>query len=672
MESIDITCQNLIKAFNEQKDDPVSLVTIIDLYIDEVNLEGTRVEKEQFLDTLLEQMLTHSEIVSQIGWDLPKGLLKFYNEKNVEVNSRLGSSKIVVTVMKCFNEIALSGNPKECLLTGCQLLSELSVSQMVEELAVDDHEDDNDKDENSVEDDGDTTEDGETSTKEPLQPVRDPVELFLGVKTYVLFELIQAVLKRISSLYPSKFLGMAVSAILKFVKTNIDDIDNTNFLLRRIYTFCRSYIPPDMPEDVVKESKLNKEELDKITEDESVLQGKLLRSLCTFAVGCCSKNKNVRLDVRYFNALSGTPFTQPTYTEETATICTRYYQLALSFDIDLKDSFLKYIDETRNIYKSLPPDSEVSNEEAKHAIGQVVYQLSYTYQLQKLAKSKGLELDPYGIFILSGLHYNETKKHLYPEISVQDAVYLYIRCATPSLFSKFYHNVAAESTARYWLWVAFTNSPFKEIKEHFSKLPSYINNVFLQMLLLKSCNEVNEEGRMVNFTLLTRVLCSMPEEISFSFILDTLLTCPYVQPKLCALGILKDLMLRTRQCKQDLSVQLEGLKLGSNMPEEKGVTSAPLPPPRPYLSLNEDRMAAIHSIVLIAIETVSKNLVDKDALILVLNFLNFLNALRYKWDQNLLRAIHSEVALHFDDKTEETVSEIGFIKIANDTLVKNL
>lgn len=648
MESIDITCQNLIKAFSEQKDDPVSLMTIIDLYIDQVDLEGTRTEKEQFLDTLLEQLLAHSKVVSQIGWDLPRGLLKFYNKRNVKVNARLSSSKIVVSVMKCFNEIALSGNPKECLLSGCQLLSELSVSQIVKDFNDDD-------DENNVEEEG-----------------RDPIAFFLGIKTYVLFELIQAVLKRISSLYPSKFLGMAVSAIIKFAKTNIDDIDNTNFLLRRIFTFCRSYIPPDMPEDVVKESKLNKVELHKITDDESVLQGKLLRSLCTFAVGYCLKNKSTRLDVRYFYALTGTPYTQPEYYEQVVTICARYYQLAFSFDIDLKDSFLKYVDDTRNIYKSLPPDSEVSNEEAKRAIGQVVYQLSYTYQLQKLAKSKGLELDPYGIFILSGFHYDETKKHLYPEISVQDAVYLYIRCTTPSLFSEFYHNATAEATARYWLWVAITNSPFKDIKKHFSELSSYISNVFLQMLLLKNCNKVNEEVRMVNFTLLTRVLCSMPEEISFSFILDTLLTCPYVQPKVCVLGILKDLTLKTCQCKKDLSGLLEGLKLDSNTPEDKGVTSAPLPPPRPYILLNEDRMAAIHSVGLIAIETVSKNLDDKDALILVQNYLNFFNALRNKWDKNLLRAIHSEVASSFNDKTEETVSEIGYIKIANDTLVKNL
>lgn len=658
MDDIDTVCEILERAFVEQKDDPVTLATIIDIYVVQVNDEGDNNDAEKFLNKLLDLLKDAQEVVAEIGWDLPRVLLKFYNSKNIKSGSTLNANPVVRLVMRCFSEVALYGNPKECLLTGCEILSELTATQINEQLMEEESE----------------NEEGKTVDEkwDAESPDADPVEFFLYLHSYVLFELIQTTLKRIASLYPSKFLGMAVSAIYKFVKNNIDDVYDAAFILRRIYTFCRGYMPPDVPKELLKKSKLEKKDLEKITEDESILQGQLLRSLSTFAVGECLKNKPCRLDIEYFHHLRNDEFQLAEDDRGLVSIIKRFYQLMFSFDLDIKEQFLSYIEETKGIYKALPADSEVPNDEARRAIGQVVYQLSYTYQLQKLVKLKHLELDFDGIFILSGIHYQETHKHLYPEIGIKDAVFLYIRCTTASLFSNTYDNSYVAGTARYWIWVAITNNNCRKLREELSQLPSYLRTVFLQMLLIKCCNQPNEKTRMISFTLLTRVMCLMPEDTSFEFVLDTLLTCPFTHAKIAVLGISKDLMLRNCQSKQSLEEQLSNMTLESKDSNERNTsTSTPSLPPRPYIEINEDRMASIHSAAMMAFED-DKKTRAKDKHILILNFLNFFNGLRQKWDMNLLKQIHQEISLQYNENTEEDLPEVGFIKIANETLGKHL
>lgn len=652
MDSIDTICENLEAAFAEHKDDPISLVTIIDMYSDQLGTEGIREEVEQYLEKLRDLLVANPDVVAQIGWDLPKGLLSFLDTPNLLPFQGLRGNRTVTAVMNCFQEIAMQGNPKECLLTGCQLLSELNVDQIAQDFEEFEKRNDRHKEELEI-----------------LKNVLSPAEYLLGLRSYVLFELIQTVLRRIETLYPSKFLGMAVSVICKFMRSNVDEIDNVAFLLRRIFTFCRNYTPKEVLSDTPASKGIDSKDLAKIREDESVLQGKLLRNLCTFGVGFCLKKMSPRFDIRYYCSFSGGKSESIPYYEEVYEISSRYYQLAYSFDINLKGEFIKVLEESRSIYKSLPPDSEVANDEARRNIGQVVYQLSYTYQLQRVAKAEELELDPFGIVVLSGFNYLIVGKHLYPDITLQEAIYLYIRFATTSLFSDLYFNEATEDASRYWLWVAITHSSYKELKKQLQEMPSYINAVLLQMLLIRNCDQANEQRRMVTFTLLTRLLCLMPEETTFSFTLDTLLTCPYVKPKICMLGIMKDLMLRTCQCKRDLAAEIKDLKLDEKSKADSQVKPKPPPlPQRAFLTLDDDKMACIHSVALMANDKASKKHPQKEDLLLLLNYLNFFSAVRNKWNKNLLEAVHREIAVHFNDKTEETSPEIGFIKIANETL----
>lgn len=128
MREIDTICANLVRAFDEQKEDYLSLITIIDLYATQVNQKGSLKDKEQFLSTLLETLEKNRNIIVQIGWDLPKPLLEFISIENIDMLQPLFQSKVLSMVMKSFNEIALNGNAKECFFTGCECLGNLKLN----------------------------------------------------------------------------------------------------------------------------------------------------------------------------------------------------------------------------------------------------------------------------------------------------------------------------------------------------------------------------------------------------------------------------------------------------------------------------------------------------------------------------------------------------------------
>lgn len=79
------------------------------------------------MDALLKILKDNPVTLKEIGWDLPKGLLQFFSRKNINVNIHLVFSPLVSSVMECFNELAINGNPKECLLTACELVSTLHI-----------------------------------------------------------------------------------------------------------------------------------------------------------------------------------------------------------------------------------------------------------------------------------------------------------------------------------------------------------------------------------------------------------------------------------------------------------------------------------------------------------------------------------------------------------------
>ncbi|SCU99615.1 LANO_0F02718g1_1 [Lachancea nothofagi CBS 11611] len=675
MENTRTLCEKLEQAFIEYENDPLSLVTVIDLYGSEINKEGSLQDKTRYLETILTNLKKNPRTVEQIGWDLPKIILNFIVLKNIDFNKRLRENTLVSIALKCFNEIALSGNAKECFLTGCELLSDLKLSDLEpdNDEALDDE---TEEDEEALESETDVTVSGESYEKsqaegsEPLNvgppPLnRGPDEYALELRLHALIELINTTIKRIHTCYPSRFLATAVGAILNFARLNAAGIDDCVFVLRRIYTFSRSYIPPQVQEEAIKE--MTTEKYLKIQQDEEALQRKLLQCLITHSLGTLVQTRIMHTSTEYYFNLKNADSSLIDYEMRRALsqVIGRYYQLAQSFDIDIEEEFRSHcIKESRSIYQSLPGDSEIINEKAKVGITQLIYQLAYTYDLQKRINEKSLSPDPHGILVMATYHYQETGKILCPDIRIDDAIYMYLRFYTPEVYSQSKSHVYAVECCNFWLWAAVTTSSCKENARLLSSMPAYLIMTFLQILLLRSFHETVEIPRMVSFTLLTRLMCLIPESTSFDFVKDTLLGCPYTEFKGCILGILKDLMLNTRGSITETAAILSDLSISN---DNQGASKPPLPA-RPYVMINEDRMAMIHSLAIMSFEE-SERSPDKINLRLALTYLNFFVSLRLKWDKNLLAEIHREASQMIKQLDEKTsVPELGFIEIANKNL----
>lgn len=168
----------------------------------------------------------------------------------------------------------------------------------------------------------------------------------------------------------------------------------------------------------------------------------------------------------------------------------------------------------------------------------------------------------------------------------------------------------------------------------------------------------------------------MPEDASYDFIFDTLLTCPYGNAKTTILKILKDLMTKNSGSvtsppgKQEVSSITTALK-GLNV---DGISKPPSLPPRPYVSITDDRMAALHSLAIMSIDKVTGELEsgNKTNVLLTLSYMNFFVGLRNKWNKDLLHVINEEVKRKIINQVssveKEEIPELQFIVLANDTL----
>ncbi|QID84385.1 YAP1-binding protein 1 [Saccharomyces pastorianus] len=667
MEPIEDLLSELTDAFKTQKEDLIALVTLIDIYSEQVDQEGTFDEKAKFIETLRGLLEENPTITGEIGWDVPKGLLKFLSKENIDVSKVLCVNNIIHGVMRCFYVISIHGEPKKCLVTGLELLSALSVEDVSEN-------NDQQNKEEFVNEQAAAPAPAETVTKssDPSDSSyygerKNIKEFFLTLKAYILFEFIGANLKRISTLYPSKYLGAAVATIEKFVYDHADSFEDALFLLRRVYTFCRNYISPDTPKDIQLNAQFTQEMLDKVVEKESELQVRLLRRLCTFGISSPIKTVNTNPDTKYYCALNHQKFQPTVYYTELLELYCRFYQLAYSLDVDIKAEFQNVLKECRIIYKSVPQETDAVNDEAKLVMERMVYKLAYTFEVQKAAKERSVGLDLNGIVLFSGINYLETNEHLVQKITITDAIYLYLRFTTPSLYSKVYHSVAVESVNRYWLWYAITTESLENVKTELKNLSVFVTKALLQVLLIKNCVQVNRQLRMITFTLLTRLLCLVPENVAFDFILDVLKICPFPLGKTSVLCILKDLS-RQRVSKRDDNPETssisEGLsKLGINedqKPKKRNI--------KYYIQLDPSKMVAVHECCLRTIHDSFTTDAKKGEILLLSTYLNFLIVLREQWDRELLEIVYSTIYSRLELIGSDALSNYKEIVDANKSL----
>lgn len=642
-------CDALKASFTDDKEDSLTLVTMIDTLSEEVD-EGFEVkEKEQFLELLLNLLEADTELVSAVGWDLPRTLLRFCNAKNIKNSDRLRKCKVVTICMAIFNLLALHAKPQECLVTTLELLSELNFKNIVEEC----HQLSEDgSDNNTAEEDNDAVED--------YMKDRDQPEIIFGVKSYALFELAGSLIRRVATLHPSKYLEEAVTAIRKYVTNNTKVVEDVKFILRRVFAFCRGYIPPEPPRQLIVDLKMNHEEYDEIMNSEIELQVRLLRNLCTFSVAYCVKFLNDKTEVVYFHKLINKDLQLPEFYRSIHDIISRYYQIAFSFDIDLNDEFNDILRETRGIYEDVIKRINETNNTDKNAKSDILLKAGYYYEVQKTAREKEINPDTKGIILLSGFNYIENGDHLI-DIDIADALYLYLRFASESLFSPTCHNVTIEGVARYWIWAALTTTDNSILKEKLAELSPLVLHSVLNLLLVKNCHQVNEEIRMITFTLITRILCLLPENCSYEFLMDELDNCAVVFGKSCVLGILRDLVIKVDHSvssnntdTEDLSESMAQLKINNEKRAKKT-----------FITLDSKRAGEIEDLAIKTLKETKKSM-KKDYILLVLNYIKFFSTFAHKWNKSKLNEFTTLVATNFSDS--KMLPEINAIIDANEKL----
>ena len=654
MADIDDICAKLELAFTNERDDPISISTIISVFCDQ--LGDTFTEKKKFLECLVNLLRANPRVVYELGWDLPKPLLSLIHTGGDEKGAE-GRDDLIDKISDCINEISIHGNAKECLLTWCELLCTSPAS---------------------IEGGDDPVDQSSISDFEITCKARLLIPYFINLLT------------RIKTLYPSKFLGMVVSSILNFVQHNSSYIGNPHSLLLMIHDFCKSYEnhQSKRPIPVATDEGVSEADLSKIVEDEKILQGKLMRSLVTFTFGTCLRNfEAAKFDTYYPMDMTAKTELAFEHEREFMDLCKKYLSLAKLYGIDLETELRKYALEARNIYKSALDKIDTTTEEGEKQLNEAIYELSYTYFMKTGLDPTEIVSDPNGILLLIGANYlvngNSGTADVEVNINIEDGLYIYLRIATASFYSELCHNPAAESVARLLIWKVLTQFGQEECRKVFEHIPASITNAFLQVMLLKSCTETSQPARDQSLSLLGVILGLIEEETTFSFAIDTLLTCPYITAKTLILTILKNLLLRhITHTTPHITEDEENRDKTPQTPSAPQAPQAPLPPPLPprtYIKITEDRMAAIHSLTMMAIEpiedaTLHKKPPKKADLVLLLSYLNFLTGLRHKWDRTLLQITCDKVASALaDDNVEETTEpEVTYIKLANDVLGKFL
>ncbi|EGW32572.1 YAP1 binding protein 2 [Spathaspora passalidarum NRRL Y-27907] len=512
LENLEAGCRDAIAT-----KDYLSYSTLLDIYLSEPS-KYTNEEKEKLLQSILDILQEHPDLTYKIGWDLPSLLLP-YVDSDYQFNKGIRNSPCVYKILKSFECLARHGNPKELFLKCCELLSTIKVT------------------------------DSPSTIKPEFQ------ENFFDIKLYCIFELIDACLKRIQTLYPSRFLSMTVTSYINLAYVNLVrgqwSATNAHFILKRAYSFARNYINPPLPDQI--DPELTKEELAKITEDEEYLQRKLLTGFLTQLVSYTSKLGAEGYSIDMFSWLQNKSKKSKLtfHFQIDPVLYDRLVELAYSYDIPLRDDFKKFIADSNAIFKEFEFKDDTDEDDLS---GEIFERLVVDYQKNLFTSiidsdSKSINDSIIGELILH-THVVCTKKSFdHVDVSIYDAVVMGLRILIPQMVQPSFVNRGAFDVAVFWSWYAIYQTGLKRKKPEveFAAIPKLLLRLYMQSILFTiiHCKE-QPNHRFMLFTLLSKILCLAPENTGYEFIKDTLENCPYEATKAPVIGVYKELLLKDK------------------------------------------------------------------------------------------------------------------------------
>lgn len=554
--------------------DFLSYSTILDMYLSEPERYRPD-ERDQIMRHLFTVLDKDHDLVYEIGWDLPALVLPFL-ESDYAFDGALRDAPCVFNVCKIFEVLAHHGNAKELFLKSTELLSSLL--------------------ENDV-----RTGNGEYRSK------------FFDVKLYCIFELIDSCLRRIHTLYPSRFLGMTVASFINSLHGNpVADTEEASFRWKRVYSFARNYQRPPLPEKI----DVSPAELEKINSDEDYLQRKLLTGFVTEAVNLVTKRTVVGYASDFFNHLQGSA-KRDEHNSVNLPVLDRLVELALSFDVDLSSNFKGFIESSNDLVDTLELDGQDDEEKHGHLFEKLVvgYQKDLVSSLVS-SEAKAVQDSASGTLVLFTHSVGPVWDMKKVSVSVSDAVALTLRLIVPGMIHTTFFNRGFTDIAVFWSWYAIHQTALEKrnLSLELSKIPSLLLLAYFQALLFMLIS--NREWPNLRFallTLLTKVLAHAPEETSYAFLIDSLKECPYENLKTALVGVFKELVTKEKTDMNDLTKTLKE----TNITDSKDEKARPPPLPKRnssrstrFITLTDSRVKDLQGVVQ---ETIDRTFVTEDS-----------------------------------------------------------
>lgn len=587
--SFDMVLEILKSATKDVKEskDYLSYITVLDMYL---NTPGrySYVEREEILAYLLEILNENTDLCYEIAWDLP-ALILLYVESDYDFSLSIRAAPCVYKIIKIFECLAINGNPKELFLRCCEIMS----SMRLQDITSTDNEEFKEK--------------------------------FFEIKLYCIFELIDSSLKKIETIYPSRFLTMFVTSFINLIHLNcLSSLENGTFILKRVFSFARNYNSLPTPKD---DQGYTKDELAKVKDDEDYLQRKLLTSLITQSVAMIGKYEifGYSMDeISYFHELRNDDTNK--YREFTIDfpVFDRLVELSSSFDIDLGDSFKNFLVTSHELFDKFDCSKDIDS-----LTGEIFESLIIDYQKNleyTLVNSDAKEVRDSKIGHLLLYTYEQASQRNFEaiQLSMSDVIVLTLRLIVPGMVQPSFLYKSIHDMVVYWAWYSIHQLRLnnKSIQLELTKIPKAFLTLYYQVLLyIFGVNSSYQNFANCSLTLMTKILTLSPESFAYDFILDSLKECPYDNVRPVLIQILKDLL--TKEKSINLEEGLQNISLSEDNTKKENTSNSTAkktsPPPLPsrepvngsskYIQLTKVRTSSIIELIL---STINKTFISNE------------------------------------------------------------
>lgn len=647
-----------------ENEDYIGFLTVLDVYLNDWNKYNTE-ERIVLMELLCDILDENKPMLAEIAWDLPPLLLPFI-DCDWPVRFALRDCIQIPLYWKVFNLLTEFGNPKELLLTCCELLGNLKDPEVqnIEESEILEVETALDDSYKLKFDDLDSMVVGYLTNK----PLR-----CLSIKFHVLFQCIKFCNQRIKTIYPSKFLSMIISSILNFF-SSANLVAGGLPVQRSIYLFIRDYVPPDIPNDLITNDEITVDELNKIFDDECYLQRKLIRLLFDSLVDKLIRSQNKVFVAKLLPKLT---VANLEIGENYFELANRLLSLALSLDISISSAFAKEI----KLASSLLDNNINSIKSSEDLLVIIINNYNSSSFRSKTPTSLPISTSSLCFLYMYSKYIEKWNINLPEEITVLDLIKCQLKLFIPYIVNS---ELTDYTTLSYFMVLTILKIETQKYVALKHDLENEKNKLIIFTYLQNISSIIYKSDVQIVSNLFSRFLLKflqhLPEDASYSYIFDTLKNCPFDDNVLSVLKIFKNLITTSKFDDENLTDHLSKLKIKDN---QKGNESKSLPPILPKRdnyskssfikfskSKQEDFINLINDWIVVTFDKSEPHKINILKSNRLLSYLNFINSVKFEETEKILSILNNiensiEISESSTSKdTEQILVVIGLIKFA--------